>query len=415
MHSYNSFHVAQQQVEAAAKILKLDAPTTKLLLWPMFEHSFMLPVRMDDGRYEVFPAYRIQYNDARGPAKGGIRFHPEETVDTIRALASWMTWKTAVVDLPLGGGKGGVECNPKNHTEHELELISRAYIRAIADSIGVGKDVPAPDVYTNPQHMVWMMDEYENITRRRNPGVFTDKPQIVGGTEGRRDATSLGGVITVREACKTYNIDPTGNYAIQGFGSVGQRVALLHEKILGGGKLVAVSDSRGGVYNADGFDVQELVSYKLKTGSVLNFPGSKAIDRDAVLELDVNILYPSALENAISDKNADRIKAKIICELANGPTTPEADKILFKRGIHIIPDILASAGGVTVSYFEMVQDSYSYFWDEKTVLKRLDDKLTKAYQTVADTMTEKSVSPRMAAMVVGVARVADSCKIRGWV
>jgi glutamate dehydrogenase (NAD(P)+) len=415
MQTYNSFHVAQQHVEAAARILKLDAATTKLLRWPMREFSFLLPVRLDSGRYEIYHAYRIQYNDARGPAKGGLRFHPEETVDTIRALAAWMTWKTAVLDLPLGGAKGGVVCNPKELTDHELELISRAYIRAIAEHLGSDRDIPATDVYTNPQTMAWMMDEYETLTRRHHPGVLTDKPQIVGGTEGRRDATSLGGVFTVREACKTYAVDAGGRYAIQGFGSVGQRVALLHEKYLGGGKLVAVSDSRGAIANSDGFDVQELVSYKLKNGSILNFPGSKAIPRDSVLEQKVDILYPAALENAIHSDNAERIQARIVCELANGPTTPDADEILARRGIHVIPDILASAGGVTVSYFEMVQDSYSYFWDEDTVVRRLDEKITKAYHTVAKTIAERGISSRLAAMVVGVARVADSCKVRGWV
>ncbi len=415
MKSYNSFEVEQQQVLEAARILNLDQATIDLLLWPQREFKFTLPVKMDDGNVKIFHGYRIQYNSARGPAKGGIRFHPDETVDTIRALAGWMTWKTAVVDLPLGGGKGGVVCNPREMSERELENLSRAYIRAVVQNIGIDKDIPAPDVYTNPQTMAWMMDEYETLVQRHQPGVFTDKPLQIGGTEGRRDATARGGVITVREACRALGIDPTGAYAIQGFGNAGQRAALLHNEMLGGGKLIAVCDSRGGIYNSRGFNAKELVTYKLKTGSVVGFPGGEPIPRDSVLELNVEVLYPSALENAINDKNADNIKAKIVCELANGPTTPDADLILHGKGVHVIPDILASAGGVTVSYFEMVQDSYSFFWDEDLVHERLDRKLTSAYRSVQEAIREKKVHPRLAAMVVGVARVAEACKLRGWV
>lgn len=415
MESYNSFHVAQKQVLEAARLLNLDNATIELLSWPQREFKFTLPVRMDNGTVKVFHAYRIQYNYARGPAKGGIRFHPDETVDTIRALASWMTWKTAVVDLPLGGGKGGVVCDPKTMSQRELENLSRAYVRAVAEYIGIDKDVPAPDVYTNPQTMAWMMDEYETITHRHQPGVLTDKPMQVGGTQGRRDATARGGVITVREACKILGVNPSGSYAIQGFGNAGQRAALLHQELLGGGRLVAVSDSRGAIFNPQGFNPKELVTYKLTTGSVRGFPTASVISQESLLELDVEILYPAALENAISDINAEKIKAKIVCELANGPTTPEADLILYKKGIHVIPDILASAGGVTVSYFEMVQDSYSFFWDEDLVHQRLDQKLMKAYHSVREAIKEKNVHPRLAAMVVGVARIAEACKLRGWV
>lgn len=415
MRSYNSFEVAQEQTREAAKILNLDAATIELLSWPQREYKFTIPVRMDTGEVKIFHAYRIQYNYARGPAKGGIRFHPDETVDVIRALSCWMTWKTAVVDLPLGGGKGGVICNPKNMSERELELLSRGYVRAVAQHIGLDKDVPAPDVYTNPQTMAWMMDEFEVLLNRHEPGVFTDKPMPVGGTEGRRDATAIGGAVTVREACKQLGIDPSGKFAIQGFGNAGQRTALLHQELLGGGKLVAVSDSRGAIFNPDGINPQELVQHKLKTGSVKSFSGGREIPRDSVLELDVDILYPAALENSITENNADNIKARIICELANGPTTPEADIILNKKGIHIIPDVLASAGGVTVSYFEMVQDSYSYFWEESTILHQLDLKITKAYHSVQEAIKEKKVHPRLAALVVGIARVAEACKLRGWV
>jgi glutamate dehydrogenase (NAD(P)+) len=415
MESYKSFKVAQKQVIDAAKILNLDNATTELLLWPQREYTFTYPVRMDSGAMKIFHAYRIQYNYARGPAKGGIRFHPDETVDTVRALASWMTWKTAVLDLPLGGSKGGVVCDPKTMSDRELENLARGYIRGVSELLGVDKDIPAPDVYTNPQTMAWMMDEYEAITHRHQPGVMTDKPLQVGGTEGRRDAVARGGVITVREACKVLGVDPNGKVAIQGFGNVGQRAALLHHELLGGGRLVAVSDSRGAIYSEKGFDPKELVVHKLKTGSVKEFPGSEEIPLNEILELEVNVLYPSALENVITEFNARNIKARIVCELANGPTTPEADLILFNNGVHVIPDILASAGGVTVSYFEMVQDAYRYFWDEDVIHRRLDTKMTKAYHTVREATRDKKVHPRLAAMVVGVARVAEACKLRGWV
>lgn len=414
MESYNSFKVAQSQVLETAKLLNLDTATIHLLLWPQREFTFTIPVKMDDGGVQIFHAYRVQYNYARGPAKGGIRFHPEETIDTIRALAGWMVWKTAVVDLPLGGGKGGVRCDPKKLSERELENISRAYIKAVAHNIGIDKDIPAPDVYTNPQTMVWMMDEYESIVNSHQPGVMTDKPLPVGGTEGRRDATARGGVITVREACKLLGVEPN-TYVIQGFGNAGQRAALLHQELLGCGKLIAVSDSRAAIMNIDGFDPKELVTHKLKTGSVKNFPGAKSIEHEELLTLKTDILYPAALENSITEENAGNVNAKIVCELSNGPTTPEADLILHKKHIHVIPDILASAGGVTVSYFEMVQDKYLYFWDEELIHERLDKKLTKAYHTVKDAIEEKKVHPRLAAMVVGVARVAEVCKLRGWV
>jgi len=413
--SYNSFHVAQQQIAEAAKLLGLDSATTQLLMWPQREFHFTMPVRMDDGGYGVFHGYRIQYNMARGPAKGGIRFHPDETADTIRALSCWMACKTAVLDLPLGGGKGGVVCDPRRMSGRELESLSRAYIRAAAPYLGEDKDIPAPDVYTNPQIMAWMMDEYETMIMRHHPGVLTDKPMQMGGTEGRRDATARGGVIVVREACKWLGVDPAGTFAIQGFGNAGQRVALLHSEIFHGSKLVAVCDSRGGVAMPEGFDAKELVTHKLKKGTVTGFPGSKPIPRDAVLEMDVDILYPAAMENAITEQNAPNVKAKIVCELANGPTSPEADVVLQKRGIHVIPDLLASAGGVTVSYFEMVQDSSFFFWDEKTVHGLLDGKITKAYQTIQEVIREKGVHPRRAATVVGVARMAEACKLRGWV
>lgn len=415
MESYNSFEVEQRQVLEAARILNLDRATIDLLLWPQREFKFTIPVKMDDGDVHIFHGYRIQYNFARGPAKGGIRFHPDETVDTIRALAGWMTWKTAVADLPLGGAKGGVVCDPRIMSLRELENLSRGYVRAVGQYIGIDKDVPAPDVYTNPQTMAWMMDEYETILQHHEPGVLTNKPIQLGGSEGRREATARGGVISVREACRLLGVDPCGRYAIQGFGSTGQRAALFHQELLRGGRLVAVCDSHGGIYSPAGLNPRDLVTYKLKSGSVAGFPGTEPIPSDAVLEMDVDVLYPAALENAINDQNADKVRARIICELANGPTTPEADFILHRKGVHVIPDILASAGGVTVSYFEMVQDSSGFFWEEAEVHQRLDAKISKAYGTVQKAVAEKRVHPRLAAMVVGVARVAEACKLRGWV
>jgi glutamate dehydrogenase (NAD(P)+) len=412
---YNPFKITQQQVEQAGHILHLDENTIEHLKWPQREYKFTLPVKMDDGKVKTYHAYRIQYNFARGPAKGGIRFSPDENLDTLRSLAALMAWKTAVADIPLGGGKGGVCCNPRVMSDRELENLARAYIRAVSDFIGIDKDIPSPDISTNPQTMAWMMDEYETIIRRHQPGVLTDKPQPLGGTEGRRDATARGGLIAVREACKLYDIDPTGTFAVQGFGNAGQRISLSHAEFLGGGQLIAVSDSQGGIYSKNGLDPRELLMHKLKTGTVVDFPGAQPIHRDAVLELDVDILYPAARENAISQVNAPNIKAQIICELANGPTTPEADEILFQNKVHVLPDIVANAGGVTVSLFEMVQDNYSYFWDEETVNRRLDRILTKAFHTVESTVRERNVHPRLAAMIVGVARIAEACTLRGWI
>lgn len=414
MTSYNSFETAKRQILEAADILGLDKSTTDLLIQPQREYTFTMPVMLDSGEIEIMKGFRIQYNTARGPAKGGIRFHPDETIDTIRALSCWMTWKAAVSDLPLGGGKGGVICNPKHLSVKELERVARAYIRAVADFIGTEKDIPAPDVYTNPQTMAWMMDEYETIVRKHSSGILTDKPMQIGGTEGRRDATSRGGVITVREACRHYGIKPD-TFIVQGFGNAGQRAALLHREILGGGKLIAASDSKSAVINQNGIDPKDLVRHKLTTGSLKGFKGAEEAERDSILELEADVLYPAALENAINENNACKIRSKLVCELANGPTTSEADAILFENGIHVIPDLLASAGGVIVSYYEMVQDSSFIFWEEDIVHKALDKKITKSFHSVVQSQKEKGVHPRLAALIVGVARVAEACKLRGWV
>ncbi len=415
MQSYNSFEVAQSQIRAAAELLNLDRATLDLLLWPQREYKFTLPVKMDNGETCILHGYRIQHNFARGPAKGGIRFHPDETTGSIRALASWMTWKTAVLDLPMGGGKGCVVCDPRKMSPRELENVSRAYVRALWQHIGIDRDVPAPDVYTNPQTMAWMMDEYETITNRHQPGVMSNKPLALGGSEGRRNATARGGVIVVREACEAFGVDPHGTYAIQGFGSTGQRAALFHQDLLRGGTLVAVSDSSGAILNRKGLNPRDLVGHKLRTGSVVGFPGADPVDPAALLELDVDVLYPAALENAINVKNARRIRARIVCELANGPTTPQADTILYGKGIHVIPDILANGGGVAASHLEMVQNRDTYYWEESLVYERLDAAMTRAYRTVHSAVQAHKVHPRLGAMLVAVARVAEACKLRGWV
>ncbi|MCK4401651.1 Glu/Leu/Phe/Val dehydrogenase [bacterium] len=415
MSEANLFKITQNQLDEAAEKLNLDKATHELLRWPQREFTFTLPVKIDDGTTKIFHGFRIQYNSALGPTKGGVRWHPEETIDTVRALAAWMTWKCALVNIPLGGGKGGIICNPQKMSEREKECLARAYIRAIASHIGVHKDVPAPDVYTTPQIMAWMMDEYEAIVGESHPGMITGKPLSLGGSEGRGDATARGGVFTVREACKTLGVNSKGTFAIQGFGNAGQFAALLHPEILEGGKLIAVSDSKGGIYKESGINPRDIVDYKLKTGSVANFPGTSPISNKEIIELDVDVFYPAALENVITEKNAQNVKARIICELANGPTTPEADAILYAKGIHIIPDFLANAGGVTVSYFEQVQNTYNYYWTLEDVHKQLDDKMTTAYHSVYKMHKEKNVHMRLAAYMIAVSRVAEAVKLRGWV
>ncbi len=416
MSGLNPFAIAQEQLDEAAARLGLDKATHELLRWPMREYHFTIPVKMDSGTTRVFKGYRVQYNNARGPTKGGLRWHPEETVDTVRALAAWMTWKTAVVDIPLGGGKGGIVCNPKELSDGEKERLARGFIRAVGRELGVHRDVPAPDVYTTPQIMAWMMDEFEIMMGHSHPGMITGKPIPIGGSQGRGDATARGGVYCVREAAKKLGINvEDASYAIQGFGNAGQFAATLHTEILGGGRLIAASDSRGGVTCKDGLDPDALIRHKRETGSVVGFPGSSEISNENLLELEVDVLYPAALEGVITVKNASNIKAKISCELANGPTTPEADKILFEKGVYIIPDFLANAGGVTVSYFEQVQNTYNYYWSMEDVHQQLDRKMTEAFSAVYDMQQNAKVHNRLAAYMVSVTRVAEACKLRGWV
>ena len=416
MSELNPFAIAQEQLDEAAERLGLDRPTHEFLRWPMREYHFTLPLRMDNGTTRIYKGYRAQYNNARGPTKGGLRWHPEETIDTVRALAAWMTWKTAVVDIPLGGGKGGITCNPKDLSDTEKERLARQYIRAVGRELGVHRDVPAPDVYTTPQIMAWMMDEYEAMVGHSHPGMITGKPLEIGGSQGRGDATARGGVYCVREASKVLNLSlNNATYAIQGFGNAGQYAATLHPEILGGGTLIAASDSRGGVMNKDGIDPDALVRHKRETGTVVDFPGTQPISNEELLELECDVLYPAALEGVLTNRNAGEVKAKIMAELANGPTTPDADKILKEKGVYVIPDFLANAGGVTVSYFEQVQNTYNYYWSLEDVHAQLDRKMTDAFAAVHEMSQKVKVHNRLGAYMVSVARVAEACKIRGWV
>jgi len=417
----NPFLIAQRQLDDAAAILGLSPAMHAFLRVPMREFHFSIPVQMDDGSYQVFEGFRVQYNDARGPAKGGIRFHPDETIDTVRALSAWMTWKTAVVDIPLGGGKGGVVCSPKNMSPGELERLSRGYMRRVAHVIGPEKDVPAPDVYTTPEIMAWMLDEYETITGRHLPGVITGKPVPLFGSLGRGDATARGGIYTVREAAKAIGMDLQGaTVAVQGFGNVGGWAAILCHQM--GMKVIAVSDETGGIHNPTGLDIPALAkhaqNHPKRWIEGYTEPGAERIAKEEggkVLEIPVTVLFPAALENVITQDNADRIQAKIVAELANGPTTPEADQILFAKGIYIIPDFLCNAGGVTVSYFEQVQNAYNFYWPVEEVVHRLDAKMTTAFHAVHMMAERRKVHNRLAAYLVSVQRVAEAVALRGWV
>ncbi|MBN1417377.1 MAG: Glu/Leu/Phe/Val dehydrogenase [Planctomycetes bacterium] len=445
MEELNPFKIVQEQVDAAAIILGLDEATHAMLREPMRTLVLRIPVRMDGGEAKIFTGFRVQYNDARGPTKGGIRWHPDETIDTVRALAAWMTWKTAVVDIPYGGGKGGIICDPKALSEPEKERLARAYMRALGRFIGPEKDIPAPDVYTTPEIMAWMMDEYSTIVGHNAPGVITGKPMIAGGSEGRLDATARGGMYVLREAAPSYGVPLKANpgtmhksyadledleettpvenpvtVAIQGYGNAGQCAHLLLKRLFANAKVVAVSDSKGGVYDAEGLPYNKTMQVKEKTGSVVNFPKARRITNKAILELDVDILVPAALENVIRANNAEKVKAKIVLELANGPTTPEADEILFRNGVTVLPDFLANAGGVTVSYFEWVQNINAYYWDCEEVFEKLDRKMGRAFREVHATQKAylekgKKINLRTAAYIVSLKRVAEAMRTRGWV
>jgi glutamate dehydrogenase (NAD(P)+) len=411
----NPFAMAQQQLDTAAEVLHLDPGMHAFLREPMRELHVSLPVRMDNGTVKVFKGFRVQYNDARGPCKGGIRFHPAETIDTVRALAAWMTWKCALMDLPLGGGKGGVVCTPKEMSKGELERLSRAYIRQVGRILGPETDVPAPDVYTDAQTMAWMMDEFSAMQGHNVPGVITGKPLCVGGSCGRNDATARGGMYCTREAAKALGMNLKGQTAaIQGYGNAGQFAHELGQQLLGL-KVVAVSDSKGGIYSAKGLKFEEVLAHKGGTGSVVNMSGCENITNQQLLELGVTVLFPAAMESQITGENAANIKAKIVGELANGPTTPEADQILHKNSVFVLPDFLCNGGGVTVSYFEQVQNSYNYYWPLEEVHEKLDQKMTAAFRAMYDMAQAYRVDTRVAAYLVAVQRVAEAVRMRGWV
>jgi glutamate dehydrogenase (NAD(P)+) len=411
----NPFDMVNKQIDDCAQILNLPSYICDILKTPMRQLEVSLPIKMDNGTVKTFKGFRVQYNDARGVTKGGIRFHPEETINTVKALAAWMTWKCALMDIPLGGAKGGIICNPKELSVGELERLSRAYVRAIYNFIGPEKDVPAPDVYTNPQIMAWMVDEYSQIAGKPQFGVFTGKPLSLGGSFGRNDATARGGMYCIREAAKNLGIDLSkATVAVQGYGNAGYYASLLCCSLFGS-KIVAVCDSRGGVYCDKGIDPSNAFNCKTSSGSVCNLSEGSTITNEDLMELDVDILIPSAVENVINGKNCECVKAKIIAELANGPTTPYADDVLYKNGVHVIPDFLCNAGGVTVSYFEMVQNFYMYSWGENEVREKLDDKMTSAYNSVLNTSREYGINMRQAAYVKAVERVIEAMKIRGWI
>jgi glutamate dehydrogenase (NAD(P)+) len=408
----NIWAVAQAQFDAAAEQLDLDPGLRRVLRVPKRELTVNFPVTMDDGNVRVFTGHRVQHNLSRGPAKGGIRYHQDVTLDEVRALAMWMTWKCAVVNIPYGGGKGGVIVDPKQLSQRELEGLTRRFTTEISPIIGPDRDIPAPDVNTNAQVMAWMMDTYSMHHGYTIPGVVTGKPISIGGSLGRNEATARGAVFTLLKASKALNIPLVGaTVAIQGYGNAGSIAAtLLAEQ---GSKIIAVSDSTGGIINRAGLDPAKVNAWKKEHATVVGFPGSEEISNTDILELECDILVPAALENQITHVNADRVKARIVAEAANGPTTPEADAILYDKGIFVIPDILCNAGGVTVSYFEWVQDMQSFFWTEARINESLKEIMDSAFEAVYKMSTTREVDMRTAAYMVAVARVAEATTLRG--
>jgi glutamate dehydrogenase len=411
-HQNNPYRIAQQQLREAVDALGGDEELYALLRAPSRFVEVQIPLRMDDGSLRVLTGYRSQHLTALGPAKGGIRFHEEVTADEVRALSIWMSVKTSVIGLPYGGGKGGITVNPKRLSEGELERLSRGYVRAIWQVIGPEQDIPAPDVNTTPQIMAWMTDEYEKITGRNAPGVFTGKPLAIGGSEGRGEATGRGTVITIREAARHIGLPLEGaRVAIQGFGNAGTFAGLLLEQL--GAVVVAASDSRGGIVSPHGFAVSDVIEWKGRTGSVLGFPGTVATDQAGVLTAECDILIPAALENQIDAAIAERIRARIVAEAANGPTTPEGDAVLARRGIFLVPDILANAGGVTVSYFEWVQNRSGFYWSKEEVEARLEQKMVRAFRDVTAVAASRGVYMRTAAYMHALGRIAEGLCVRG--
>jgi glutamate dehydrogenase (NAD(P)+) len=408
----NSFDVARRQFAIAADRLELDPGMREVLSSCQRELTVHFPVKMDDGSLHVFEGYRVQHNTARGPAKGGIRYHPATTVDEVRALAMWMTWKCAVVGIPYGGAKGAVVCDPKRLSQREVEQLTRRYAAEISLLIGPERDIPAPDVNTNAQTMAWIMDTYSMNKGFSVPAVVTGKPVSIGGSEGRAEATSLGCLFVIQEAVAHFGWQMRGlSVAIQGFGNVGGGLA--SSLYRSGAKVIAVSDSSGGIFRGDGLDIPKAIRHKQETGSLAGFPGSEPIGNDALLELPCDVLAPCALENQVTIGNAERVRARMVAEGANGPLTPEADEILFKRGVPVLPDILANAGGVTVSYFEWVQDLQSFFWDESEINSRLERIMKRSFKAVLDVSKEHEIEMRTAAQMLAISRVAEATRIRG--
>ena len=406
------FNAMLQEFDGAARLLGLDPGIWKILTSPKRQIIVACPVQMDNGEIEVFTGYRVQYNITLGPAKGGIRYHPDVTLDEVTALAAWMTWKCAVAHVPFGGGKGGVICDPTRMSRRELEALTRRYVAEIIDAIGPDKDVPAPDVNTNDQIMAWVMDTYSMHVGYTATAVVTGKPIEMGGSLGRREATGRGVMIVTREAAKHLGLEIKGaTVAVQGFGNVGSVSADLLARL--GAKVVAVTDWKGGVHNAAGLDIQKMIEYARQHKTIDGFPGGEPIENEALFTLDVDVLVPAALENQITMENAPQIRAKIIAEGANGPTTPEAHRLLHERGVFVIPDILANAGGVTTSYFEWVQDRHGYFWEEDEVNRRLEAKMVEAFRDVLQMSLKYKTDMRTAAYIVAINRVATVTRMRG--
>jgi glutamate dehydrogenase (NAD(P)+) len=408
----NPFHISQMQFDLAAEFLKLEPGLRQILRVPKRVMEVSVPTKMDNGQLKVFTGYRVQHNIARGPAKGGIRYHPNVTLDEVKALAAWMTWKTATVNIPFGGGKGGVICDPKRMSRDELERMTRRYTSEILPIIGPERDIPAPDVYTDSQTMAWVMDTYSMTIGSTALGVATGKPLSLGGSEGRTEATARGCLFAIEEACRVKKIPLRGaTVAIQGFGNAGSIAArLLTEKKA---RVVAISDSRGGVYNSRGIDPLKALRYKERTGTVVGMPGTSRISNDDLLALKCDILVPAALENVLTLANADQVRARIIAEAANGPTTPHADEVLARKGIFVVPDILANAGGVTVSYFEWVQDLQGFFWSVDEVNAKLELVMKRAFSDVFETARKYRTHMRNGAYILAVGRVAEATTVRG--
>jgi len=408
----NPLRIAQIQFDMAAEYLKLDQSLRQILRTPKRVLEVSVPTKMDNGQVKVFTGYRVQHNVARGPAKGGIRYHPSVTLDEVKALAAWMTWKTATVNIPYGGGKGGVICDPKRMTKPELERMTRRFASEILPIIGPEQDIPAPDVYTDSQTMAWIMDTYSMTKGYSSLGVVTGKPVSIGGSEGRAEATARGCLVAVEEACKVKKINLRGaSVSIQGFGNAGSVAARLFAEKKA--RVVAISDSRGGVFNSRGIDPLKAMRYKERSGTVVGMPGTSRISNDDLLTMKCDILIPAALENAITLNNADQIKARVVAEAANGPTTPHADEVLARKGIFVVPDILANAGGVTVSYFEWVQDLQSFFWSEGEVNAKLEAVMRRAFTDVYEAARKNRTQMRTGAYILAVGRVADATLVRG--